>query len=63
MTEQIEQAINQNSNSKSKHQLKYTPSPMLEALMPMPAGDRLVKQDKYISIKEQWLLERYLLHK
>ena len=36
---------------------------MLEALIPMKSSERLVKSDKYIQIKEQWLLERYFMLK
>ncbi len=40
--------------------LHFKPSPLLQALAPIQQSQR-VTEDKYINIKEQYLLEKYLL--
>ena len=40
----------------------FKPSHMMQALMPMDEGDRIMS-DQYISVKEKFLMERFLLQK
>jgi len=43
----------------SKHK-RMKLSPMMQALTPIKAEDS-IGRDKYVNIKDQWLLEKYIL--
>lgn len=60
MSKQIERVIQKKNASAARP--SYTPSAMLQALAPIQAHERIVG-DKYLQIKEQWLLDRYFLQK